>query len=134
MRPRYVELLADALKIEPSPTDYLADIDGGFYVTEYLRSWAFEAQLRDYLQREVRQRLVREARARAGSCASCGRSASATRADELLEDVTGSTLEMEAVAERVREVLPAEPLAAPPLVGTVARPCIVHLSMDRTES
>ena len=29
MRARYVELLADALKIEPSPTDYLGDIDGG---------------------------------------------------------------------------------------------------------
>ena len=27
MQPRYVELLGDALKIEPSPTDYLADID-----------------------------------------------------------------------------------------------------------
>ena len=52
MRPRYVELLADALKIAPSPTDYLADIDGGFYVTEYLRSWAFEAQLRDYLRQK----------------------------------------------------------------------------------
>ena len=52
MRPRYVELLGDALKIAPSPTDYLADIDPGFYVTEYLRSWAFEAQLRDYLREE----------------------------------------------------------------------------------
>jgi hypothetical protein len=30
MRPRYVELLGDALKIEPSPTDWLADVDGGF--------------------------------------------------------------------------------------------------------
>jgi hypothetical protein len=27
------------------------------------------------------------------------------RAEEMLKDVTGSTLEMEAVAERVREVL-----------------------------
>ena len=50
MRSRYVDTLADALKIEPSETDYLADIDGGFYVTEYLRSWAFEAQLRDFLR------------------------------------------------------------------------------------
>ena len=44
--PRYVELLGDALKIEPSPTDYLADIDAGFYASSYLRAWAFEAQLR----------------------------------------------------------------------------------------
>src|SRR5438094_8182466 len=50
MRPRYVELLGSALKIEPSEADYLADIDSGFYVTEYLRSWAFEAQLRAHLR------------------------------------------------------------------------------------
>src|SRR5215471_7909243 len=50
MSARYVELLGDALKIDPSETDYLADIDSGFYVTEYLRSWAFEAQLRAYLR------------------------------------------------------------------------------------
>src|SRR6185369_1419181 len=50
MRPRYVELLGSALKIEPSEADYLGDIDSGFYVTEYLRSWAFEAQLRAHLR------------------------------------------------------------------------------------
>src|ERR671933_520188 len=47
---RYVELLGDALKIEPSPVDYLSDIDPGFYVTAYLRSWAFEAQMRTFLR------------------------------------------------------------------------------------
>src|SRR6266496_5203612 len=43
MKSRYVELLSDALKIAPSETDWLADVDGGFYSTEYLRAWAFEA-------------------------------------------------------------------------------------------
>lgn len=38
MKPRYVELLGDALKIEPSETDWLADVDPGFYVSEYLRA------------------------------------------------------------------------------------------------
>ena len=52
MRSRYVELLGDALKIEPSDTDYLSDIDSGYYVTSYLRSWAFEAQLSDFLREE----------------------------------------------------------------------------------
>ena len=52
MRPRYVELLGDALKIEPSPVDYLGDIDPSFYVSSYLRSWAFEAQLRSHLREE----------------------------------------------------------------------------------
>ena len=34
-------------KIELSPANYLADIDSGFYVYSYLRSWALETQLRD---------------------------------------------------------------------------------------
>ena len=46
LQKRYVEILGDALKIEPSPTDYLADVDPGFYCTEYVRAWAFEAQLK----------------------------------------------------------------------------------------
>src|SRR5438034_7474810 len=40
MRDRYVELLYDALKIGVTPANYLADIDSGFYVSSYLRSWA----------------------------------------------------------------------------------------------
>ncbi|MDP9491030.1 MAG: hypothetical protein M3P42_02330, partial [Actinomycetota bacterium] len=50
MSSRYVELLGNALKIEPSPTDYLSDIDASFYVTGYLRSWALQSQLRDHLR------------------------------------------------------------------------------------
>jgi hypothetical protein len=49
MRSRYVEILGSALKVEPSPTDWLFDVDPGFYCTEYLRSWAFEAQMRFHL-------------------------------------------------------------------------------------
>src|SRR5581483_7455343 len=52
MRPRYAELLTEALKLPARAENYLADIDGSFYVTGYLRSWAFEAQLRDYLRSE----------------------------------------------------------------------------------
>jgi hypothetical protein len=104
MSKRYVELLGDALKIEPSPENYLADIDDGFYVYSYLRSWAFEAQLRDHLRtrfgtdwfssREAGS-LLRELWAEGQR----------PTADELLEEVTGAKLEMEAVADRVRESL-----------------------------
>ncbi len=52
MRPRYAELLTEALKLPANPQSYLVDIDGSFYVTGYLRSWAFEAQLRDFLRSE----------------------------------------------------------------------------------
>jgi hypothetical protein len=104
MRDRYVEVLGDALKIVPSPTDYLSDIDGGFYVTSYLRSWAFEAQLRDFLREDFGNAWF--ARREAGSLLrelwSLGQKPTA---EELLKDVTGATLEMESVADRVREVL-----------------------------
>jgi hypothetical protein len=106
MRPRYVELLTDALKVEPSDTDYLADIDEGFYASQYLRSWAFEAQLRAYLRerfgnawftRREAGSLIRELWAEGQK----------PTADELLKDVTGATLELGAAGERVREALTA---------------------------
>jgi hypothetical protein len=104
LRPRYVELLADALKIEPSDTDYLADIDSGFYVTEYLRSWAFEAQLRAYLRERFGNAWFtkREAGSLLRELWSEGQR---INADELLKDVTGAELEMASVAERVAEDL-----------------------------
>ena len=104
MRPRYVELLGDALKIEPSPTDYLTDIDAGFYVTEYLRSWAFEAQLRAFLREKFGNAWF--SRREAGSLLRelWGEGQRHT-ADELLKEVTGAELEMEAIADRVREEL-----------------------------
>jgi hypothetical protein len=104
MPKRYVELLGDALKIEPSPANYLADIDDGFYVTSYLRSWAFEAQLRDHLRTRFGTDWFtsREAGSLLQELWSEGQRPTA---DELLEEVTGAKLEMEAVADRVRESL-----------------------------
>jgi hypothetical protein len=104
MRDRYVELLGDALKIEPAPENYLFDIDSGFYVSSYLRAWAFEAQLRTFLQEKFGSRwfATRDAGSLIRELWSEGQR---MRAEELLKAVTGSTLEMEAVADRVREVL-----------------------------
>jgi hypothetical protein len=104
MRPRYVELLGDALKVEPSETDYLADIDSGFYVTEYLRSWAFEAQLRGHLRERFGNTWF--AQREAGSLLrELWSEGQRINADELLKDVTGAELEMAAVADRVGEDL-----------------------------
>jgi hypothetical protein len=104
MRARYVELLGDALKIEPAGASFLADVDSGFYVTSYLRSWAFEAQIRDHLRTELGHDWF--ARREAGSLLrelwSLGQKPTA---DELLADVTGAGIELEAVAERIREGL-----------------------------
>jgi hypothetical protein len=101
---RYVDLLENALKIEPSPVNYLADIDDGFYVHSYLRSWAFEAQLRDHL----RERFGNEwfASRDAGSLLrELWAEGQKPTADELLREVSGASVEMEAVADRVREAL-----------------------------
>ena len=106
MRRRYVELLADALKVEPSATDYLADVDTGFYASQYLRAWAFEAQLRAYLREQFGNAWFsqREAGSLLRELWAEGQKPTA---DELLRDVTGETLELAAVADRVREALAA---------------------------
>ena len=104
LQARYVELLADALKIEPSPTDYLSDIDPGFYVSNYLRSWAFEAQLRTHLKHEFGKTWF--ARREAGNLLrDLWSEGQRLDAHDLLKQVTGAEVELEAVAERIREHL-----------------------------
>jgi hypothetical protein len=101
LRSRYVELLADALKIEPSPTHWLADVDPGFYVTRYLRAWAFDAQLSFHLRERFGSEwfTTRDAGSLLRELWSLGQS---VNADELLDDVTGAEIDMAAVTERVR--------------------------------
>ena len=104
MAKRYAEILGDALKFDIAEENYLADIDSGFYVTSYLRSWAFESQLRDHLREQYGNDWF--ARREAGSLLrelwSLGQQPTA---DELLKDVTGAEIEMSAVGDRVRERL-----------------------------
>ena len=104
MRPRYAELLTEALKLPANPESYLDDIDGSFYVTGYLRSWALEAQLREFLRSEFGNDWF--ARREAGDLLrelwSVGQGPTA---DELLYDVSGAKLEMASIAERIREGL-----------------------------
>jgi len=104
MKERYVELLANALKIEPSPTDWLADVDSGFYVSRYLRAWAFDAQLSFHVRERFGNAwfMRREAGTLLRELWSLGQEPTA---DELLADVTGTEIEMSAVSERVRERL-----------------------------
>jgi hypothetical protein len=104
MPKRYVELLGDAVKFEPSPYNYLADMDAGFYVSSYLRSWAFESQLRDNL----RERFGNDwfAKREAGSLLrELWAEGQKPTADELLKDVTGAEIQMSAVHDRIRENL-----------------------------
>jgi hypothetical protein len=104
MRERYFELLSDALKIPVNRESYLDDIDGSFYVIGYLRSWAFEAQLREFLRGELGNDWFakRDAGDLLRELWSLGQQPTA---DELLKDVTGATLEMASVGARIRENL-----------------------------
>jgi hypothetical protein len=45
----YREILGDAIFLPIPAERYLADVDDGFYVAAYLRAWAFERQLENYL-------------------------------------------------------------------------------------
>jgi hypothetical protein len=101
---RYVELLADAVKIEPSPVDYLADMDSSFYIHAYLRSWAFETQMRAHLQGRFGTTWFtkREAGSLLRELWSEGQR---LNADELLGEVAGEAIEMDAVSDRIRATL-----------------------------
>jgi hypothetical protein len=106
MKGRYAELLGDALKFPVNPQSYLDDIDGSYYVIGYLRSWAFEAQLRDYLRQTFGNDWFasREAGGLLRELWSLGQGPTA---DDLLKDVSGARLEMASVADRIREGLGA---------------------------
>jgi hypothetical protein len=106
MRPRYVELLTDATKVEPAAADYLGDIDDAFYASEYLRAWALEAQLRAYFRERFGNAWF--SRREAGSLLrELWAEGQKPTADELLHEVTGETLELAAVGDRIREALAA---------------------------
>jgi hypothetical protein len=106
MRARYVERLTDATKIEPSPSDFLADVDAGFYASSYLRAWAFHAQLQTFLREEFGSAWF--TRREAGSLLrELWHEGQRPTADELLDEVSGAELELAAVAERIREEVAA---------------------------
>jgi hypothetical protein len=102
MRPRYVERMQDALKIEVSEADYLADVDAGFYSSSYLRAWSFESLLRGFLREEFGRAWF--ARPEAGSLLrELWSEGQRLTADELIDEVAGVELELDAVAERIGE-------------------------------
>jgi hypothetical protein len=104
VRRRYPEILGDALKIEPSDTDYLSDVDAGFYVTEYVRAWAFEAQLKRFFREKFGSTWF--ARPDAGSLLrELWSEGQRLTADELLKELTSAEIELEGVAEYVRDAL-----------------------------
>lgn len=47
---RYAELLSDATLFRFEASEYLEDLDDGFYAADYFRAWLIEAQLEEYLR------------------------------------------------------------------------------------
>ena len=102
MRARYVELVGDATKIEPSATDFLADVDEGFYCTCYRRAWAFHTQIESFLRQELGRAWF--TRPEAGSLLrELWAEGQRLTAAELLDQVAGAKLELAAVGERIEE-------------------------------
>lgn len=52
----YAELQSEATKFETAPTEFLYDLDDGFYSASYLRAWAFEVMLREHLKERFGQK------------------------------------------------------------------------------
>ena len=106
MRARYVERMQDALKIEVSDVDFLAEVDAGFYSSSYLRAWAFESLLRSFLREEFGTAWF--TRREAGSLLrELWTEGQRPTADELLAEVAGAELELGAVADRIGETIRA---------------------------
>ena len=83
---------------------YLSDLDPGFYVTAYLRSWAFEAQMRTFLREKFGRTWFADRTAGSLLRELWGEGQRMT-ADEMLREVTGAAVEMESVADTIRETL-----------------------------
>jgi hypothetical protein len=104
MRRRYVERMEDALKIEVSEADYLADVDAGFYSSSYLRAWAFESTLSRFLREEFGSAWF--TRREAGSLLrELWHEGQRPTADELIDEVVGAELALDAVTKRIRETV-----------------------------
>jgi hypothetical protein len=106
MPDRYVELLRDATAIEPSPADFLADVDSGFYVTAYLRAWALQAELSRFLREQHGSSWF--ASRKAGSLLrELWHEGQGLRADELVDQVSGGTLELAVLTDTLEELVRA---------------------------
>jgi hypothetical protein len=101
---RYTDALDAALGIRHSPTDYLEDVDGGFYCTKYLRAWAFEAQLTDHLRNRFGTRWFADPAAGALVRELWGLGQSLP-ADELCSQVTGQGIEFGVLATEAQAAL-----------------------------
>ncbi len=101
---RYTELLSSAVGVPCPPSDFLEDVDGGFYCTCYLRAWAFEAQLSDWLRDEYGSAWFRQ-RPAGSLLRELWELGQSLDADALLREVTGQEIEFDVLADQARRSL-----------------------------
>jgi hypothetical protein len=101
---RYAELQSAACCVPFPASDYLEDVDGGFYCTCYLRAWAFEAQLSAWLRERWGGAWFkrREAGTLLREVWELGQSLDA---DDLLHEITGERIDFPVLAAQAREAL-----------------------------
>jgi hypothetical protein len=101
---RYAQLLTSAVGVPYPESDFLEDVDGGFYCTCYLRAWAFEAQLSEWLRERYGQSWFaqREAGSLVRELWELGQS---LNADALLREATGQNIDFGVLSDRAREAL-----------------------------
>ena len=105
LRGRYAELMLEATTLDYADADFLADVDPGFYVTSYLRAWAFEAQLAAFLQAEFGRAWFGDRKA--GSLLrELWSEGQGLDADRLAREVTGTELDLAIVADDLKTALP----------------------------
>jgi oligoendopeptidase F len=104
MPSRYVEYMREATKVEYWSGDFLADVDPGFYASGYLRAWALEAQLRSFLRQEFGTDWFAQPGAGA-LLRELWYEGEGMTADEIVREVAGAELDLDAVRERIWEAI-----------------------------
>ena len=96
----YAALLGDAVGMRWPEVTFLADVDEGYYCANYLRAWAFEAQLRRHLRETAGEDWFRSPRV-GELLRSAWRQGQRLNADELLTELTGEQLDFAVMADEV---------------------------------
>ena len=97
MPDRYSELLGSAVRVDWPRTTWLADVDAFFYAARYLRAWALETHLRGALTERFGPAWFEEEGA-GELLRSLWRPGQAHDADQLLAELNGAELDLEALA------------------------------------
>jgi oligoendopeptidase F len=102
MRALYSRRLGEVVEIEWPEVTYLADVDDGYYCANYLRAWAFEAQLRRFVQDRFGPEWFQTPEA-GELLRSAWRDGQRLGADELLGELTGEELDFSVMVGEVSE-------------------------------